>query len=128
MEYRPKINIEFTRFDKILELTGRISLIILWVLSILFYSLLPETIPTQFDGNGQAVTYGNKFTILVIPSIATILFIALNIFIKHPHILNYPKFITPDNAHFQYSNAIRMMRFTKLLITFACLLNIDFDI
>ena len=48
MEDIPKIKIEFTTTDKVLEVLGWISIIIMWVWTIVNYGKLPDTIPTHY--------------------------------------------------------------------------------
>ena len=118
MEERPKIKLELTKDDKILEMVGWFLLIVIWGLTIKNYSNLPDTIPTHYNGVGQADGFGGKATILTLPLIATVLFIGLTFLNKFPHIFNYPTNITQDNALRQYTNATRLIRYLKLIIVF----------
>lgn len=118
MEERPKIKLELTTPDKIFEIVGWVLIIVVWGLTITNYSNLPETIPIHYNGAGQADGFGGKATILILPLIATILFIALTVLNKFPHVFNYPTSITQDNAFRQYTNATRLIRYLKLIIVF----------
>lgn len=104
--------------DKIIEIAGWILIVTVWVLIIKNYSSLPATIPTHYNAAGQADGFGGKATILTLPIIATILFVGLTILNKFPHVFNYPIDITQDNAFRQYTNATRLTRYLKLIITF----------
>ena len=108
--------------DKLLEISGWILLIILWVLAIRFFDILPDIIPTKFDGKGEVVSTGSKTHILVLPAIATIVAIGLTVLNKYPHTFNYPAAIHQRNASAQYSNAVRMIRVLKLIVSCVCLL------
>jgi uncharacterized membrane protein len=115
MEERPKIKLELTTADKTFEIIGWLLVISVWGLTITNYANLPETIPTHYNGAGQADRFGGKATILTLPLIATVLFVGLTILLnKFPHIFNYPTNITQDNALRQY--ATRMIRYLKLII------------
>jgi uncharacterized membrane protein len=114
MEERPKIKLELTTADKTFEIIGWLLVISVWGLTITNYANLPETIPTHYNGAGQADGFGGKATILTLPLIATVLFVGLTILNKFPHIFNYPTNITQDNALRQY--ATRMIRYLKLII------------
>ncbi len=116
MSERPKLKLELTTFDKILEILGWASILVIWVLTITNYTNLPDTIPIHYNGAGQADGFGGKTTILTLPLIATVLFIGLTILNKFPHIFNYPTNITPDNALRQYTNATRLIRYLKFII------------
>lgn len=116
MKVRPKIKLELTTTDKIFELIGWALIPAIWVLAIINYNNLPDTIPIHFNGSGQADGFGGKGNILTLPVIATILFVGLTILNKFPHVFNYPVNITIDNALRQYTNATKMIRYLKLII------------
>ena len=118
VEERPKIKLELTAADKIFEIIGWLLIIVIWGLTIANYSNLPETIPTHYNGAGQADGFGGKATILTLPIIATILFIGLTVLNQFPHVFNYPTNITQDNAFRQYTNATRLIRYLKLVVVF----------
>ncbi len=118
MEERPKIKLELTKADKVIECIGWALLLGNWVIAILSFSGLPESIPTHFNAAGEADAFGAKTNIFVLPVIGMVLFIALTMLNKNPHIFNYPKTITNENALSQYSNATRMIRVLKLIIVF----------
>lgn len=117
MQTRPKIAIELTPPDRFLELMSWVLLSILWILTIVFYSRLPDIIPTHFDALGQADDFGSKQTILILPVIATVLFLGLTILNRYPHIFNFPVEINESNAFRQYTNATRMIRVLKMTTT-----------
>ena len=113
---RPKIRIELTTTDKAVEILGWFSLLAIWIFTIASYSNLPDTIPIHYNGAGKADGFGNKINILILPFIATILFVGMTVANKFPHVFNYPTKITEENALRQYTNATRMMRYLKLVL------------
>lgn len=116
MKKRPKIKLKLTVADKILEALGWTSVFVVWILAIANYTDLPDTIPTHYNTAGEADDFGGKNSILILPLIATVLFIGITILNKFPHIFNYPTEITEKNALQQYTNATRMMRILKLIL------------
>tara|TARA_R110000782_G_scaffold106751_3_gene195086 strand:+ start:946 stop:1452 length:507 start_codon:yes stop_codon:yes gene_type:complete len=118
MGERPKIKFDLTKTDKVIEVTGWTLLIGTWILAILSFPDLPESIPTHFNAAGEADGFGEKTNIFVLPIVGTILFIGMTLLNKNPHIFNYPTAITNENALSQYSNAVRMIRVLKLIIVF----------
>ena len=115
-EERPKITLIPTTADKLVDLLGWIILLALWALTITHYSTLPDTIPTHFNGAGEADGFGSKASIIGLPVIATLLFILLTILNRYPHIFNYPSPVTQDNALRLYTLATRMLRYLKLVL------------
>jgi uncharacterized membrane protein len=122
MEIRPKIKLELTPTDRFLEIAGWASLIFLWGLSIVFYSMLPEIIPTHFNAEGAVEDNGSKMSIMILPAIATMIFIGLTALNQVPHFFNIPAKITHENASRQYANATQMIRFLKLITGLICCL------
>ncbi|QWX83017.1 DUF1648 domain-containing protein [Cellulophaga sp. HaHaR_3_176] len=118
MREKPKIKLDLANTDKVIEITGWTLLVGTWLLAILSFSDLPESIPTHFNAAGKADGFGGKNTIFVLPFIGTILFFGMTMLNKNPHIFNYPKTITNENALSQYANATRMIRVLKLIIAF----------
>ena len=116
MKKRPRIKLQLTQTDKIIEIFGWISVFGIWTLILTNYFELPEIIPIHYNGTGEADGFGNKSNIFALPIISTILFIGLTILNKNPHVLNYTSEITEENALQQYTNATRMMRVLKLVI------------
>jgi len=116
MEERPKFKLELTTTDKTYEIIGWLLVVAVWWLTITNYSKLPDIIPTHYNGAGQADGFGGKATILTLPLVATVLFIGMTILNKLPHIFNYPKNITKENALRKYTYATRMIRYLKLVI------------
>lgn len=118
MSQRPKLQIILTTPDRIIEAAGWVCLAALWVMTIIVYGNLPETIPTHFGVSGEADDYGSKMTLFILPVIGTLSFVGLTVLNYYPHAFNYPVDITAENAQAQYTNATRMMRYMKLSMVF----------
>jgi len=116
MYERPKIKLELTPIDIVLEILGWTSILAIWVLTITNYSSLPDTIPIHWNGAGKADGFGGKAYILPLPIISTILFIGMTILNKYPHAFNYPTNISEENALSQYTNATRLIRYLKFIV------------
>ncbi|MDR2037781.1 MAG: DUF1648 domain-containing protein [Bacteroidales bacterium] len=116
MKKRPKIKLALTTPDKMFEAAGWISVWLIWVLILIHYSGLPDTIPIHYNAAGQPDGFGGKVNILILPVISTVLFIGLTILNRYPHIFNFPVNITENNALQQYTNATRIIRYLKLIL------------
>ena len=84
MGERPKIKFDLTKTDKVIEVTGWTLLIGTWILAILSFPDLPESIPTHFNAAGEADGFGEKTNIFVLPIVGTILFIGMTLIIQRP--------------------------------------------
>jgi uncharacterized membrane protein len=116
MNARPKIKLVLTKTDKTFEILGWVSIVAIWLLTIINYANLPHTIPIHYNVAGQADGFGGKSNILTLPLIATVLFIGLTILNKFPHHFNYPTKITADNASREYTKVTRLIRYLKFII------------
>ncbi len=115
-EERPKLKIQPSPMDQVLELLGWGILLALWVWTGTSYSNLPDPIPTHFNAAGEADGFGSKASIIGLHVIATLLYVGLTALNRFSHIFNFPTPITQDNALSQYTNATRMIRYLKLIL------------
>ena len=116
MESRPKLKIQLTKTDRILEGLGYFTIVASWGLVVFVYPILPQSIPTHFGFSGVADGFGDKTYLLLLPGIATVLFTGISILNRLPHIFNYPVAITESNALKQYTYATRLLRFLKFSV------------
>lgn len=121
---RPVLEIEKEALDQFLELAAFVAILLLWTLSLYYYSKLPETIPTHFNFKGEVDDYGSKDVLWFLPVLGTVIFAVLTIINRFPHQFNYLVTINDENAPFQYALAQRLIRYLKLLIPviFTCIL------
>ncbi|MFJ1329062.1 DUF1648 domain-containing protein [Capnocytophaga canimorsus] len=116
MNNNPKLKLNLTRTDRIIEFFGWILLLTIWIWVLISYKNLPDIIPTHYNASGVADGFGEKVNLLILPLLATVLFATLTLLNKFPHKFNYLVEITPENAYRQYVNATRMLRALKLVI------------
>lgn len=116
MDTRPKIKLELSTSDKVVEIAGWLLVAATCVLVLGNYNRLPDVIPTHFDATGEVNAYGRKSAVLTLPLVSTALFLVLTILNKFPHLFNFPARITPDNALRQYTYATRLLRYLKLTL------------
>ncbi|WP_019538735.1 DUF1648 domain-containing protein [Proteiniphilum acetatigenes] len=115
MKDHPKVKINLTTTDKIIEIISWMVIIGIWVLTLMNYEKLPEQIPIHYNGTGEVDGFGDKSHILILPIVATLLFTGLTVLNKYPRVFNYFVPITQENVFWQYSNATRLIRSVKLL-------------
>ncbi len=115
----PVIKVEKGLIDILLEMIMFIGLIALILIPVFYYKDLPEMIPTHFNAKGAPDDYNSKSMIWFLPIIG--LFLAAGLFVlnKSPHVFNYPKALTIDNASKYYKNSTRLIRVLNLIITWA---------
>ncbi len=113
---RPKIKIELDLIDKIIEGIGILGILLLIGLPIIYYGDLPDTIPRHFGLNGEPDGFSGKGIIWTLPILGSIMYIGMVILNKHPHIFNYPKKITEENAERLYRITTKLIRFLNTAI------------
>ncbi|MBC3787998.1 DUF1648 domain-containing protein [Spirosoma utsteinense] len=103
---------------------GKLFLIVMWGLTLYIFLKLPDRIPIHFNAIGQADSYGDKATFVMLPLLATALYMGITKTNEYPHIFNYVTQITESNAQAQYTLATRLLRFIKLsvLLVFSVLI------
>lgn len=122
MNNRPKIRVELRPTDKIIETLAWSFLLASWVLVLVNYPSLPDTVATHYNGTGQADRFIAKEMIFSLPLIVTILYIGLTLLNRFPHIFNYPIKITEENALTHYTKATRLVRYLKIILVTVSLL------
>lgn len=114
---RPFIKVKKDKIDWILDSVTIIGFIFIWIYIVFHFTKLPDTIPTHFNLKGDVDGYGSKYTLWILPSVNTFLFILFRIMFKYPHKFNYIVKITTENAEKQYRLALRSMRIILMNIT-----------
>lgn len=113
---RPKIKLEKTEFDVLIDCANLIVLTVYLSYIFLQFQQLPETIPTHFNAEGIADGFGSKFSIWILPFIAFLIVVGFKILNNYPHQFNYLVKITEENAPRQYQLGTRIIRFTAFYI------------
>lgn len=111
--------IRFTSTDKLLEVLGILATIALLIIPLVFYSDLPNEIPTHYGIKGLPDAWGSKASIWVLPVIGFLMYLGLAL-------LNY--FVIANTALYSSkgnkqsvppANILRMMQLLKLMLSLA---------
>ena len=116
MNSRPLIKLHVTQADRNIDTFSFYTLIFLWAFTVFSFIKLPEIIPIHFDASGRPDNYANKWTLFLLPVIATIVFAGLTYLNKYPQLFNYTVQITEENVQRQYLFATMMLRVIKCSI------------
>lgn len=126
-DYRPKLQIEKSKLQKIANVIGYSIFVLGVIVSIGSLPFLPDSVPIHFNIAGEADSWGSKYFVLVLPIIALVTTLAMEAIENKPHLHNYPARINESNVEAFYKLSIRTMNVTKnaMLIIFGLIM---FDI
>lgn len=107
---RPRLALPRTPADWIAEAVAGLGLVLILAASAWLWPQLPERIPMHFDFAGNVNRYGSRAVWFLLPAVALVVYGALTLLARVPHVFNFPVRITPNNAERQY-------RLGRLLVT-----------
>ncbi|WP_243281404.1 DUF1648 domain-containing protein [Clostridium sp. D53t1_180928_C8] len=110
-----------SKINKCLDIIGMVWVIILVVMTFIYWEKAPEVVPTHYNFKGEIDAYGSKNTLFILLPIAVIIYIGIAILAKFPNIYNYPVEINSRNKEKQYlmaSTFIRVINVETLSIFF----------
>lgn len=113
---KPKIEVKPTATDKKLILIGWGVVTLNFIVVLMFYFDLPETIPVHFNLKGEINGFGSKSILWTIPAISAALYLITSILALKlkPYYMNYPVKVTEKNAKELYALGIRMLAVMNL--------------
>lgn len=76
------------------------------------YPSLPKTIPIHYNLAGEVDDWGPRSSVSILAAISIALVCGLAWLSHYPHILNYPREITPENAQTVYRAGERLIVWT----------------
>jgi uncharacterized membrane protein len=110
----PKLKVENTFFDWLIELISLAVMIFLVFFLRKYWSEVPARIPTSYAFDGTIKAYGSKNSLLMLYLVIVGMYIILSFSVKFPYRFNFTVKITEENAYKQYRIARRMMSIIKL--------------
>ena len=114
---RPQIHIEKTMLEKLANIIGITSIIAMILYIALNWSALPADVPIHFNAAGEVDSWGSRWLIFFLPTIAIALYIFMEVIEKRPHTHNYPARLTERNAAQFYKESRQAMNLTKNIAT-----------
>jgi uncharacterized membrane protein len=115
---RPKVRLPLTPADIGLEVASAAGILLIFVITLLAWGNLPEKVPTHFNAAGKPDSYGDKWTIWLLPFINVAMYAGISAISRFPHVFNYLWTITPENAPRQYRLARLMMHGLKTVVVY----------
>ena len=107
---------KYKNINSLLDIIGGTLLILLIVITFMYWGKAPNIVPTHFNFKGEIDAYGSKNTLFILLPIVIIIYIGLAILSKYPQVCNYCIEITPRNKEKQYSMASTFIRIINIEI------------
>lgn len=99
---RPILNLPFTPLEIILDRFGLAGVLLQVAVLTATWADLPARIPTHFGANGAPNAWGGKASVLIGPVVSLVIYIGMTVLARYPHLYNYPKRFSADNAERMY--------------------------
>lgn len=113
---QPRIKVPFSSMEVLLEMVSLAGLVFMVLMIIKVWGILPAVIPSHFNALGQPDGYSGKSSLIMLPVVGLLLYLMLGILRFFPHVYNYPRPITEQNAEVQYRLAINLLAWLKAQI------------
>ncbi|MCM3086494.1 DUF1648 domain-containing protein [Bhargavaea ginsengi] len=115
---RPKLDIPKTALERILDWAAILVFVsgtgyLIWI-----WGDLPAEVPAHFNGAGEVDRWESKWTLVMLPIIASLLWIGMTILEKFPEKHNYMAELNEHNIEFQYRNSRMMLNVLKNIVVF----------
>lgn len=99
---RPVLDIPYSKLEVIIEAIAAVGILTMFVLIGVWWSKLPDQIPSHFGAAGLPDDWRSKGWIWLLPGIALAFYILLTVVSRFPQTFNLPWAITEENAERQY--------------------------
>lgn len=101
-EHRPRLTLPRTKLEYSLEVLSALGVVFGLYGLVAAYPTLPASIPVHFNFKGEVDSWSGKETIWFLGAGIIVLYGALTMVSRIPHLYNYPWDITEENAPRQY--------------------------
>ena len=113
---RPQYIIPLSVADRIAEGVTAGVLLTITVIFLFRYPSVDDQVAMHYDLAGNIDRMGDKSGIFFFFGILILLYVGMTFAQKFPHAFNYLTEITEENAKRQYTTAVRMIRWLKLMM------------
>lgn len=114
MMKKPTINPPLRSVDVLMEALAGLCLLFMVLQLALEYQDLKNMMPTHYDAKGNPDAWGSKSSLILIATVAIVLYAGLTVLNRYPHLFNFPVTITERNYIKQYQLAKSLVTALKL--------------
>ncbi|MCI5082115.1 MAG: DUF1648 domain-containing protein [Saprospiraceae bacterium] len=102
MSERPKLKLENTPWQQAMEIVSILALLAMISILLYHFSSLPDRVPIHYNALGEADGWSSKISLFTLPGLGISLYILLTLINRAPHLFNFPKEVTAENAQEMY--------------------------
>lgn len=113
---RPRHIIPLSVVDRVVEGVTAIVLLAITVIFLFRYPSVDDKVVMHYDLTGNIDRMGDKSRVFFFFGILILIYVGMTFAQRFPHSFNYLTEITEENAKRQYSTAVKMIRWLKLMM------------
>lgn len=113
---RPRHIIPLSVVDRVVEGVTAIVLLAITVIFLFRYPSVDDKVVMHYDLTGNIDRVGDKSGVFFFFGILILIYVGMTFAQRFPHSFNYLTEITEENAKRQYTTAVKMIRWLKLMM------------
>jgi uncharacterized membrane protein len=127
---QPQLTFVRSRAERVVQMVAIAALAALLAFAVRVWPDLPATVPTHFGISGAPDAWGSRASLLVLPAMATLLFLLLTLLERVPQLYSYPIAVTATNAPQVYAIGRQLVLSLKLVVvvTFGFIFRMSVDV
>lgn len=110
------VSVERTMKDKLLEAIVVVLLVGLWGMTVCFWNILPDRIPSHFNFSGEITAWSGKSSLFLLAGFATFGAFIMGVVAYNPRMINIPVKLNPKKLSVQYILMARMARVCNIIL------------
>ncbi|NIM05709.1 MAG: DUF1648 domain-containing protein [Armatimonadetes bacterium] len=99
---RPVLSLPLSNFEMLIEIAAIAGVLLVLAITAIYWQALPDRVPAHFGLAGEPNRWAGKSQALLLPILASVMYVGMTILCRYPHIYNYPVPLTEENAERQY--------------------------
>ena len=108
---------QLSSFDWVLEAASFLVIVASWIVLLLNFAEIPETVPVHFNLQGEADRFGSKNELFLVQGIASVLYAGMVVLALFPQAHNMPTTLTEENKEEKWKLSAQFIRVVNLVVS-----------
>lgn len=108
---------QLSSFDWVLEAASFLVIVASWLVLLLNFAEIPETVPVHFNMQGEADRFGSKNELFLVQGIASVLYAGMVVLALFPQAHNMPTTLTEENKEEKWKLSAQFIRVVNLVVS-----------